>query len=152
MHWRILKCWYNPESHCAHCAPEAIHLTSCLLEPLLPTASVCHFQVQWFCEHTPIITVFLIMVTQVPPSVASYWLRTEAVGKGAWLRFGLGPHKPMVPRLSNGNHPTSNLHIIPNMTGKTKKLYEFALTSMLASLINLSLPSSYTKTSKTSKT
>ena len=50
-----------------------IHLTSRLLEPLLPTAFVCHFQVQCFCEHTSISTVFLIMVTQVPPSVASYW-------------------------------------------------------------------------------
>ena len=50
-----------------------IHLTSRLLEPLLPIA-VCHFQVQCFWEHTSISTVFLIMVTQVPPSVASYWL------------------------------------------------------------------------------
>ena len=51
-----------------------IHLTNRLLEPLLPTAFVCHFQVQCFCEHTSISTVFLIMVTQVPPSMASYWL------------------------------------------------------------------------------
>ena len=47
------------------------HLTSCLLELLLPTAVVCHFQVQCSCEHTSISTVFLILVTRVPQSVAS---------------------------------------------------------------------------------
>ena len=51
-----------------------IHLTNDLLEPLLPTAFVCHLKVQCFCEHSSISTVFLIMVTQVPPSLASYWL------------------------------------------------------------------------------
>ena len=62
----------------SHPILHTIHLTSRLLEPLLPTAFVCHFQVQCFCEHTSISTVFVIMVTQVPPSVASYWLNALA--------------------------------------------------------------------------
>ena len=58
--------------------PYTIHLTSRLLEHLLPTAFMCRVQVQCFCEHTSISTVFVIIVTQVPPSMASYWLNALA--------------------------------------------------------------------------
>ena len=64
-----------------------IHLTSRLLEPLLPKAFLCHFQVQCFCEHTS--TVFVIMMTQVPQPMASYWLNALA-----WC------HKPHMIRIS----------------------------------------------------